>query len=96
MTAMTPAHWRQPIVGYGQPAPRNGEAGKNQGQVQAVDRTFKRDGGPDPKLPAGDGAGDAARHYDETRRRPIKRLSTKPKRRAGPRTCPVWRASPGI
>ncbi|EUA44540.1 hypothetical protein I552_4313 [Mycobacterium xenopi 3993] len=60
MTALTPAHWREPFATSAQTAPRDPNTTpkreERQGKVLAVDRTFKRDGGADPKPPADDPA----------------------------------------
>lgn len=61
MTAMTPAHWRQPHAAFTQPVPREPGAGKEpkqQGSVHAVDnRSWKQDGPTpspgDPNSPGG-------------------------------------------
>jgi hypothetical protein len=72
MTAMVPAHWRQPNFGFGRPVPHttNGTPKREErrGKVQAVDRTFKRDGASEPKPPADDAAAEAARRYEQTQR----------------------------
>jgi hypothetical protein len=65
MTAMTPAHWRNPVT-FGKPADTN--TSQRNGQIQAVDNTFKRDGGPEPHPSADDAPGDAAGQYDHTKR----------------------------
>ena len=50
MTAMTPAHWRQPTVGYGPPAERDDATPDRKGKVQAVGHGWKQDPpqNPDP------------------------------------------------
>lgn len=71
LRGMVPAHWRQSVTASGAAAPRDAGANREppgKGKIQAVDRTFKRDGGSDPKAPDGDAGGDAARQYDKTRR----------------------------
>jgi hypothetical protein len=45
MAGMTPTHWRQPLTGFGQPAPRepgSDTTPKRRGTIQAVDNTTTR------------------------------------------------------
>ncbi|EUA42303.1 hypothetical protein I553_6163 [Mycobacterium xenopi 4042] len=84
MTALTPAHWREPFATSAQTAPRDPNTTpkreERQGKVLAVDRTFKRDGGADPKPPADDPAADAARRYGQTQRAADQAIVDKAKR----------------
>jgi hypothetical protein len=54
LAGMVPAHWRQPIAAFGQPAPRepgvNGES-KDKGTVQAVGNTTWKQAPPQPVPP---------------------------------------------
>jgi hypothetical protein len=72
LTAMIPAHWRNPRTTFDTPAPVDSgadtRASERNGKVHAVDNTFKRDGGPEPQPPADDVPADAAHRYDQTRR----------------------------
>jgi hypothetical protein len=70
LTAMTPAHWRNPGTAFGTPAASgdNTPASERNGKIQAVDNTFKRDGGSEPQPSADDVPADAAHRYDQTRR----------------------------
>ncbi|MDI3315003.1 MAG: hypothetical protein QJR12_12270 [Mycobacterium sp.] len=75
ITAMTPAHWRQPFAAATQGASGNTAAdtkAHQKGKVEAVDRAFKRDGTSEPKPaePAeNDSAASAARQYDQSGQR---------------------------